>query len=139
MSTILRIFILLVLSYSTSADAEWIDYSDSANPGNVITFSTSSLQRLDDQHYTVNVFTNYGSIQNVELNKKIIAYQSKTQIQMFGCETADFALGNAELYHGRDATGSKTLINQNAVSWNPIAPKSLQMALLEKFCRSVKN
>jgi hypothetical protein len=115
--------------------AEWIEYSRPNNLKSSINFSTSSLVRLDDTHYGVTVFTNYPTVQSVEINKRKIQFQSKSQIQYFGCETQDFALGDYELYPSRDAVGSKAEVHQNEIIWNPITQNSLQMEFLKQFCK----
>lgn len=136
-SRIVLVPLLLVLSYASLAFAEWIDYADASTKGSAVTFSTSSLKQFDDVHYAVTVFTNYNAVQTIELNKRKIQYESKSEIQLFGCETQDFALGDYELYQNKNATGSKTVVNQKEIIWNPVAPKTLQMELLRKFCRAI--
>jgi len=123
------------LLFTGPARAEWIEYFEPNNTNSSINFSTSSLVRVDDVHYAVTVFTNYRTVQTVEINKRKIQFQSKSQSQFFGCETQDFALGDYELYPARDAVGSKTEVRQNEIIWHQITPKSLQMELLNKFCR----
>jgi len=139
MTSLAKFILFFALIAAATVRAEWVEYSDTANKSNIVTFSTTSLKRFDDVHYMVTVFTNYSGIQNIELNKRKIQFQSKSQTQMFGCETQDFALGDYELYQDRDAMGSKTQVNQNELLWKPITPASLQMDLLKKFCQAVKG
>ena len=130
-----HLFIMLAL-YACAARAEWVEYYDPVHKSDAITYSTSSIKRLDEMHYSISVFTNYQAIQTAEVNRQKIQYQSKTEMQFFGCESQDFALGNYELYRDRDALGPKTAVVQKDLTWNPIVAGSLQMELLKKFCRA---
>ena len=134
MNSSVKILSLLLLCTVKLAHAEWMEYYDPAHQGAAVTFSTSSIRRLDEVHYAVTVFTDYPAVQNAEVNKQKIEYLSKSETQFFGCETQDFALGAYELYRDRDALGSKTIVPQKELVWHPIAPGTLQMEFLKKFC-----
>jgi hypothetical protein len=135
MKTYLRYFFCLLFFCCAFAHAEWLSYSDPTQKGVVITYSTLSIKRIDEIHFSVSVFTNYPALQTTEINRQKIQYQSKTETQFFGCETQDFALGAYELYRDKDAMGPKTSVPAKDLQWNSIAPGSLQMQFLSSFCR----
>ena len=126
--------LFFVFLYCSIANAEWIEYSNPTNKLSTVTFSTSSLKRQDEMHYSVNIFTNYSLVQTSEINRRRVQFQSKSETQFFGCESQEFALGDYELYQNRDANGSRTVVTQRELIWNSIAPNTLQMDLLKKFC-----
>lgn len=134
MKLLLNLTALLAIVFSPYARCEWIPYADPLHKNAEITFSTLSIKRADEMHYAVTVFTNYSTMQSIISNKNKVEFQSKSEVQYFGCESAEFALGDAELYRGRDATGPKFTTIPKELTWNPIAAGSLQMEFLHKFC-----
>jgi len=134
MVNLARFLLIFTLIFSASVKAEWVEYYNPVNKVNTITYSTSSVRRVDDFHYSVTVFTNYKDPQFSEINRRKVQFQSKSETQLFGCETQDYAPGDYELYQDRDAMGSKTTVMQKELSWNPVLPNTLQMDLLKKFC-----
>ncbi len=129
-----RVLLFSSLIFVAAAKAEWVEYFNANNQVSTVTYSTSSIKRADESHYSVTIFTNYKMMQSSELNKRKVQFQSKSETQIFGCEGQDFALGDYELYQARDALGLKTTVTQKELIWNPIAPGTLQMDLLHKFC-----
>ncbi len=119
---------------STNALSEWIDFADPIHKDASITFSTTSIKRVDEFHISVMVFTNYRNAQTIELNKRKVEYQSKSETQLFSCEDQEFAIGDADLFKDRDAQGGKTLYSQKELVWKPILDKTLQMAFINRFC-----
>jgi len=134
MRLLLALTALLATIFSPYVHCEWIPYSDPLHREAEVTFSTLSIKRADEVHYSVTVFTNYSATQEIINNRNKIQFLSKSEMQYFGCETQDFALGDTEYFRGRDATGPKMLVSPKDLIWNPIPPKALQMELLQKFC-----
>jgi hypothetical protein len=126
--------ILLIFFLPLTAKAEWIEYINPANKISTVTFSSSSIKRLDDLHYSVSIFTNYSLVQLAEINGRKVQFQSKSETQFFGCETQQFAYGDYELFQNRDAIGSRTVFVQKELIWSPISSGTLQMDFLKKFC-----
>jgi hypothetical protein len=129
-----QLLLIIGLSLCINAHAEWINYYDPAHQEFTISYSTLSLRRFDETHYLVTVLTNYKALQNLILNKQTVYYRSKSQQQLFECESQEFALGDYELYEGRDGQGEKTLVNQKELVWKIIPMQSLQMEFLKSFC-----
>ncbi|MBT8541001.1 hypothetical protein G6722_06615 [Polynucleobacter paneuropaeus] len=131
----IRLFLLLMsLSLCTNVHAEWINYYDPAYQEFTMSYSTLSLRRFDETHYSVTVLINYKTIQTAIVNKQTIYFRSKSQQQLFECESQEFALGNYELYEGKDGQGEKTLVDQKELVWKLIPVRSLQMEFLKSFC-----
>jgi len=129
-----QLLLIIGLSLCINAHAEWINYYDPAHQEFTISYSTLSLRRFDQTHYSVIVLTNYKALQSLILNKQTVYYRSKSQQQLFECESQEFALGDYELYEGRDGQGEKTLVNQKELVWKIIPMQSLQMEFLKSFC-----
>ena len=125
---------IIGLSLCINAHAEWINYYDPAHQEFTISYSTLSLRRFDETHYSVTVLTNFKTVQNVILNKQIVYYRSISQQQLFECESQEFALGDYELYEGKDGQGVKTPVIQKELVWKRIPMQSLQMDFLKSFC-----
>ena len=50
MTSLAKFILFFALIAAATVRAEWVEYSDTANKSNIVTFSTTSLKRFDDVH-----------------------------------------------------------------------------------------